>query len=112
MTSSDTIYITGHLHPDTDSVASAIAYAFYKRALGIRAVPCRLGALNAETRYLLQRFHFEEPMLLKDARVTLEEIKLDPLTYITPETTIFEALQSMNRENHTYCGVVDATSRP
>ena len=108
MTSSDTIYITGHLHPDTDSVASAIAYAFYKRALGIRAVPCRLGALNAETRYLLQRFHFEEPMLLKDARVTLEEIKLDPLTYITPETTIFEALQSMNRENHTYCGVVDA----
>ena len=36
------IYITGHQHPDTDSVASAIAYAFFKRSLGTPAVPCCL----------------------------------------------------------------------
>lgn len=103
----DTVYVTGHQHPDTDSVASAIGYAFYKRTQGIRAIPCRLGTLNAETRYLLQRFHFEEPMLLTDARVKLSEIRLDPLTYIKPDTTIMESLRLMQEENHTYCGVVD-----
>ena len=60
------IYITGHQHPDTDSVASAIAYAFFKRSLGTPAVPCCLGKLNEETRYLLNRFHFQEPQLLTE----------------------------------------------
>lgn len=107
MKNSELIYVTGHQHPDTDSIASAIAYSFFKKANGIPAIPCRLGPLNAETKYLLERFGFEEPMLLKDARVMLSEIKLDPLTYITPETTIFESLHLMQQENHTYCGVVD-----
>ncbi len=31
MNTIDPIYITGHLHPDTDSIASAIAYSFFKR---------------------------------------------------------------------------------
>ena len=52
------VYVTGHKHPDTDSVASAIGYAFYKRANGIKAIPCRLGKLSAETKYLLERFCF------------------------------------------------------
>ncbi len=108
---SDTVFVTGHMHPDTDSVAAAIAYAFFKRAMGVHAVPCRLGTLNAESRYLLNRFGFEEPMLLTDARVKLSEIKLDPLTYITPETTISESLHQMTEGNHTYCGVVDDDMR-
>ena len=33
------VYVTGHRHPDTDSIAAAIGYAFYKRANGIKAVP-------------------------------------------------------------------------
>ena len=32
----DTIYITGHRNPDTDSVISAMAYAALKNALGDR----------------------------------------------------------------------------
>ena len=61
MMQQEPLYITGHIHPDTDSVASAIGYAFLKRAMGIPAKACRLGNLNTETRYLLERFHFEEP---------------------------------------------------
>ncbi len=101
------VYVTGHQHPDTDSIASAIAYAFFKRAMGVRAVPCRLGPVNAESAYLLKRFGFDEPMLLTDARVKLSEITLDPLTYINEDATIFECLHRMNDEKHTYCGVVD-----
>lgn len=102
---SERIYVTGHRHPDTDSVAAAIAYAFYKRAMGYRAVPCRLGPLNAESRYLLERFHFREPELLEDARVRLQEIPLDPPTGITKDTTIFDCMQKMQETGKTYCGV-------
>ena len=32
MSERDIIYVTGHRHPDTDSVAAAIAYAFFKKS--------------------------------------------------------------------------------
>ena len=92
----DAIYITGHQHPDTDSIASAIAYAFFKKARGIKAIPCRLGPVNNETAYLLKRFGFEEPYLLKDARKTLSEITMDSPEYITKETTVLETIRKMH----------------
>ncbi len=107
MKKKDPVYITGHRHPDTDSIASSIAYAFFKRSMGIHAVPCRLGALNGETRYLLSRFGFPEPVLLQDARMKLSEIEMDSPVSITPDTTIYETLQIMQEDNRAYCGVVD-----
>lgn len=107
MSERDTIYVTGHRHPDTDSIASAIAYSFYKRAMGQRSIACRLGSLNAESKYLLDRFGFDEPMLLMDARVRMDEIKLDPVTSIGQDATILEAIEHMQNEGRTYCGVVD-----
>lgn len=111
MKKKDPVYITGHRHPDTDSIASSIAYAFFKRSMGVQAIPCRLGALNEETRYLLSRFGFPEPALLQDARMKLSEIAMDSPVAITPDTTIYETLQIMQRDNHAYCGVVDENQR-
>ena len=101
------VYITGHRHPDTDSIASSIAYAFFKKSMGIPTIPCRLGSLNAETSYLLDRFGFEAPLLLQDARMKLSEIEMDSPVSITPDTTIYETLQIMQQNNRAYCGVVD-----
>jgi len=111
MKKKDPVYITGHRHPDTDSIASSIAYAFFKRSLGVQAIPCRLGAVNEETRYLLARFGFQEPVLLRDARMKLSEIAMDSPIAITPDTTIYETLQIMQRDNRAYCGVVDENQR-
>ncbi len=111
MKKKDPVYITGHRHPDTDSIASSIAYAFFKRSMGVHAVPCRLGALNSETRYLLSRFGFPEPVLLQDARMKLSEIDMDAPVSITPDTTIYETLKIMQEDNHAYCGVVDEEQR-
>lgn len=107
MRKEDPVYITGHRHPDTDSIASSIAYAFFKRSMGVQAIPCRLGVLNEETRYLLSRFGFQEPMLLRDARMKLSEIAMDAPIAITPDTTIYETLQIMQKDNRAYCGIVD-----
>ena len=45
-----TVYITGHRHPDTDSIASAIAYALLQRRKGINAVPCQIGRASCRER--------------------------------------------------------------
>ncbi|MDO5133893.1 MAG: putative manganese-dependent inorganic diphosphatase [Eubacteriales bacterium] len=107
----DVIYVTGHQHPDTDSIAAAIGYAFFKRANGVKAIPCRLGKLGTETKYLLDRFGFEEPMLLKDARVTVGEIDVDEPTTITSDKTLYEAIQLMHGRDKKNCGVVDEDGR-
>jgi manganese-dependent inorganic pyrophosphatase len=101
------IYITGHRRPDTDSIASAIAYAQLKNSLGQAAVPCRLGELNQETKYLLKRFGFETPMHLRDARSTLAEIELDAPVSIGESATIFEALKLMNEQKQRSLAVTD-----
>lgn len=105
------VYVTGHKHPDTDSIAAAIGYAFYKRANGIKAIPCRLGKLSAETKYLLERFGFEQPMLLDDARYKLGEITLDEPVSISPDKTLFEAIRVLAKNNRQICSVVDEDGR-
>ncbi len=103
----DTIYITGHKQPDTDSIASAISYAYLKQKQGFDCVPCRLGELNDETKYLLNRFGFESPHYLKDARVKIKDIELDPPYHVETDATIYEALQKMREMNLSYCAVTD-----
>ncbi|MBO7703707.1 MAG: putative manganese-dependent inorganic diphosphatase [Solobacterium sp.] len=112
MVDREPVYITGHQHPDTDSVVSAIAYAFFKRARdGIRAVPCRLGELNHETEYLLKRFGFEVPELLEDARKTLSEIELDAPESITPEMSMLETVRRMDETERPSFAVVDQNQK-
>jgi manganese-dependent inorganic pyrophosphatase len=60
------IYVTGHRNPDADSIAAAIGYAELKRRLDPRNkyLPVRLGAVNAQTRWLLKHSDAPEPDLL------------------------------------------------
>ena len=107
MNNNDIVYVTGHQHPDTDSIASAIAYAFFKKTQGVRAVPCRLGKLNSETKYLLKRFGFEEPMFLEDARKTLAEIEIDPPLAVRHDATIQEAIDLLIKNKRRLLAVLD-----
>jgi manganese-dependent inorganic pyrophosphatase len=60
------IYVTGHRNPDADSIAAAIGYAELKQRLDPRStyVPVRLGRVNPQTRWLLERSEATEPDLL------------------------------------------------
>ena len=51
------IYVTGHRNPDADSIASAIGYAELKSRLDPRNeyVPVRLGDLNAQSSWLIEK---------------------------------------------------------
>ena len=74
----DPIYVFGHRNPDTDSVVSAMAYAALMNALGEgEYVPARLGHLNDETSFLLNRFGFEAPLRINNVRTQVADIDYD-----------------------------------
>ncbi|MGE7920855.1 manganese-dependent inorganic pyrophosphatase [Viridibacillus sp. NPDC093762] len=55
------VLVFGHKNPDTDTITSALVYAYLKKQLGIDAEAIRLGELNNETAYALEKFGFEAP---------------------------------------------------
>lgn len=63
----ETIFVTGHKSPDTDTVGSSIAYAALLQKLGYNAIPVVLGNINNETRYVLETGGIDTPQLLEDA---------------------------------------------
>lgn len=107
MAQDNRVYVTGHQKPDTDCIVSAIGYAFFKRAQGMDAVPCRLGRVNVECKYLLKRFHFKKPHLLETARVNMNEIDLDEPISISEDTSILEAVRKMEENGRESFGITD-----
>lgn len=90
------IYVIGHKNPDTDSICSAIAYANLKQKLSEENyVAKRLGMLNAETKYVLERFDIEEPTLLSDVRLQIKDVDINRMPGIKSNTSIKEAWEIM-----------------
>ena len=74
------IYVIGHKNPDTDSICGAIALAALKQAQGINAIPARLGHLNPETQFILNKVGVEAPVHLNTAKNTIAEIEIDRIS--------------------------------
>ncbi|MHA1310484.1 MAG: putative manganese-dependent inorganic diphosphatase [Candidatus Helarchaeota archaeon] len=93
----DEIYVFGHKNPDTDSICSAIAYAYLLKKIGYKnVIPTRLGELNSETKYILKYFNIEPPILLENVEPTVEDLQLIiKIPKITPDDPIIKALQIM-----------------
>ncbi|MCL2617816.1 MAG: putative manganese-dependent inorganic diphosphatase [Defluviitaleaceae bacterium] len=71
------IYVFGHKNPDTDSICSTLAYVELKRRLGIEnVIACRLGKINMETRFVLDYFGVEEPILIDNMHMKLRDLDL------------------------------------
>lgn len=74
----DPIFVFGHRNPDTDSVVAAMSYAALRNALGDQEyVAARLGHLNDETAFLLEKFGFKPPMLLQTVRTQVRDLDYD-----------------------------------
>ncbi len=61
------VLVFGHKNPDTDTITSAISYAYLKQQLGLDAEAVRLGTVSNETAYALEHFGFEAPRLIEKA---------------------------------------------
>lgn len=105
---SEKIYVVGHKNPDTDSICSAITYAHLKQLQGVNAIPCRLGPLNEETKFVLNQFGIENPLLLKDARCQLKDIEMDIPTLVHEDCSLKDSWDNMFiMKNKVLCVVDD-----
>ena len=95
--SSDNIYVTGHINPDTDSIASAIGYAWLLAERdGEPTVPTRAGAINMQTSFVLKTLEIEPPLLMTDASPRFESV-MRRLDVVTPEKSLNEAWTILSR---------------
>src|SRR5918995_2441059 len=70
------IYVTGHKNPDTDSIASAIAYAEYKNLVDPENhySPARLGEVNAQPGWPLEKGGAESPKLIRHIMLRVKDV--------------------------------------
>ena len=101
------IYVVGHKNPDSDSIVSAIAYAELLKKEGKNALAARIGSVNSETEFLLDKFGFEDPIRLYSARSTLAEIEMDKPNLVSKDLTMKEALDVCLKQKNRSLIVVD-----
>lgn len=112
----NTIMIIGHKNPDTDSICSAISYAYLKNQLiaehkvpltenGLfptevqpTYVPMRAGNINNETAYVLDYFHVDVPNYIDDVNTQVADIEYRKTKGISSHISIKNAWKLM-REN-------------
>lgn len=84
-------YVIGHVNPDTDSIASAMGYAWYLHELnGEDIQAARAGPVNPQTSWVLKRLGLDSPLLLNDASPRFESVSIR-LDTSTPDDPLREA---------------------
>jgi len=69
------IYVIGHVNPDTDSIASAIGYAWLiKSRDNSDVIAARSGVINKQSAWVLDFLGIEVPYLLTDASPRFESV--------------------------------------
>ena len=92
--------VIGHKNPDTDSICSAICYAYLKNRLtGEEYVPCRAGEVNAETKYVLNKFRIPSPQLVETLEPTIADAQFRQVEGIDAPLSLKRAWECMRDEN-------------
>ncbi len=94
------VYVVGHKNPDTDSICSAIAYAYLKREItGEKYSPRRAGQINEETQYVLNRFKVKAPKLLTDVKLQVKDADIHVIEGAGPNVSIKRVWELMKKQH-------------
>ena len=105
------VYVIGHVNPDTDSIASAMGYAWLLRARdGLDTVAARAGALNPQSAWVLKQLSLDPPVLLTDASPRFESV-MQRFDSIRPEAQLGMAWTLASRTGGV-APVVDEDGKP
>jgi manganese-dependent inorganic pyrophosphatase len=107
------VLVIGHRAPDSDAVCSAIGYAYFKNHLDKTQlyVPCRAGALNEETTFILERFGSEIPLRVDSVAATVEDMDIEKPVSVSPEQTMMDIGHLIKDRNIQSFPVVDRENR-
>lgn len=91
-------YVTGHRNPDTDSLASAVAYAWYLRHSGTipHARPVRLGEAGPQAKWVFAQAGIDLPLLKPDCRYRVGDV-IRRVETLPPEAPLGKALEHIHR---------------
>ena len=71
------IYVIGHKNPDTDSICSAIAYAYLKnKSSDGNYVAKRAGSISTETQFVLDRFGVSVPGYVPNVKTRVRDMEI------------------------------------
>lgn len=94
------INIIGHKNPDTDSICSAIAYAYLKNIEHPgHYVARRAGNINNETNFVLNYFRADAPDFLEDVNVQMRDIDFRETKGVPDTISIKTAWQLMKEQD-------------
>lgn len=90
-------YVIGHVNPDTDSISSAIGYAWLLRETQAEdIVAARSGVVNKQTSWVLDFLGIDAPYLLSDASPRFESVA-HHYDSTTPDQPLSEAWSIASR---------------
>lgn len=92
-------FIFGHKNPDTDSIASSIALSRLKNKQGDHTIPCRLGEVSKESKFVLDYFKLNEPTFIENVKIQISDLDYEKPPCITQQTSIMTAFQIMELNN-------------
>lgn len=93
-------FVIGHKNPDTDSICSAIAYAYLKNTERSGHYSARrAGNINNETAFVLEYFGVEAPELLDDVNVQMRDIDFRETKGVNNTISIRAAWQLMKEQD-------------
>ena len=106
------INIIGHQNPDTDSICSALAYAWLKNRGSLTGLyeARRAGHVNRETRFVLQHFGVEPPRLCTDVSPQIKDIDIRKQAGIDGEMSLRAAWNLMRDSRSTRSASWTATT--
>ncbi len=113
MADKKTVCVVGHKNPDTDSICSAISYAYLKNKIqgddgNKKYVPCRAGAVSAETQYVLDCFHFRQPRYLENIGTRVKDMEIRKTPGVDGKISVKDAWEFMKNQNVFTLAITDS----
>lgn len=103
------IFVIGHKNPDTDSICSAIAYAYLKNQMTESSlyVPGRAGDVNTETQYVLDKFGYLAPEYVCNVRTQVRDTGLTEGERVKRGLSVKKAWEILSEKHRSTLAVVD-----
>jgi manganese-dependent inorganic pyrophosphatase len=103
------VYVTGHKNPDTDTIASAIGYAEYKNLVDPDNlyVAARLGEVNMQTAWALEKSGAEQPELLEHIMLRVKDVMAGDVAVANKNDPLRTVGLTMARRNVSQVPIVE-----
>lgn len=107
----ETVYITGHKNPDSDSICSSIAYAEFKNKFENKYIPVRQGKLNQETEFILKYFNVPTPEYIETVKTQVSDLNIDKAVHVSKDVSIKTAWMTIQKYRIKTLPIVDESER-